>query len=208
MRRNMVENQIAARGITDQKVVNAIMSVPRHKFVPEELRSKAYNDTPLPIGLEQTISQPFMVAFMTRALELKPGDKALEIGTGSGYQAAILAEICDSVFTIEIFEALANRARATLYSLGYDNVRVRHADGYEGWAENAPYDAIIVTCSPHDIPAPLKEQLAEGGRMVIPVDEGNIQYLYILDKIDGEIEIQRSLPVRFVPMIKEDGSDY
>jgi protein-L-isoaspartate(D-aspartate) O-methyltransferase len=185
-----------------------MQSVPRHRFVPEKFRSAAYADTPLPIGEGQTISQPYMVAYMTRALELKPDDKVLEIGTGSGYQAAVLAEICDSVFTIEIFESLANHAKTTLDNLGYDNVYIRHGDGYKGWPSHAQYDAIIVTCSPHKIPRPLENQLAEGGRMIIPVDEGEIQNLYLLHKIDGEIETSRVLPVRFVPMIKEDGTSY
>ncbi len=208
MRLDMVDRQIDARGIDSPEVLRAMRKVPRHKLVPEKYRTMAYSDTPLPIGKGQTISQPYIVAFMTEALDPGPDDKVLEIGTGSGYQAAVLAEIVDSVFTIEIFEELADTARARLHRLGYDNVVVRHGDGYQGWAAHAPYDAIIVTCSPHNIPTPLKEQLAEGGRMIIPVGEGDSQYLVLLRKSGGRIIEQKTLPVRFVPMIREDGSEY
>src|SRR5690554_5362208 len=165
-RNRMVKNQIEKRGIKDEKVLDAFRNVERHHFVPTEYSSRAYNDSPLPIGEGQTISQPYVVAFMTDALDLKPTDKTLEIGTGSGYQAAILAEICDSVFTIEIWETLANTAKELFGRLGYGNIFTKIGDGYQGWQEHAPFDAIIVTASPEKIPEPLIDQLAEGGRMI------------------------------------------
>lgn len=207
-RRNMVDLQIERRGITSKKVLNAFLKVERHLFVPDYLLGQAYNDHPLPIGEGQTISQPYVVAFMTDMLELEKNDKVLEIGTGSGYQAAILGEICDSVFTIEIFESLGTNAARLLKKLGYDNVHVKIADGYKGWPEYAPFDAIIVTCAPNDVPVPLEEQLAEGGRMIIPVGDRYTQNLVLLKKIDGKLERQNVLPVRFVPMIDESGNKY
>ncbi len=207
-RERMVENQIAERGITDTRVIRAMKEVERHLFVPEIVRSRAYSDNPLPIGEGQTISQPYIVALMTEYLKLKPDMKVLEIGTGSGYQAAILAEIVSEVYTIEIVESLGTRAKKLLDSLGYDNIQVRIGNGYEGWEEHAPYDAIIVTCAPNNIPEPLKEQLAEGGRMMIPVGGRNIQNLVLNRKKKGRIRQQSVLPVRFVPMIDGEGKRY
>ncbi|MCK9400346.1 MAG: protein-L-isoaspartate(D-aspartate) O-methyltransferase [Bacteroidales bacterium] len=204
----MVRYQIRSRGIKDEKVLGAMLKVERHRFVPAAYRNEAYEDYPLPVGEGQTISQPYIVAFMTEALELKKEDKVLEIGTGSGYQAAILAEICDSVFTIEIFRSLGLSAIKTLNELGYSNVFVRIGDGYQGWAEHAPYDAIIVTCAPANIPEMLEAQLAEGGRMIIPVGGEYTQNLILLEKESGKLQKKSVLPVRFVPMINEDGEKY
>jgi protein-L-isoaspartate(D-aspartate) O-methyltransferase len=207
-RNRMVKNQIADRGITDEKVLEAFRSVERHKFVLPQYIPQAYNDSPLPIDEGQTISQPYIVAFMTDVLNLKKTDKVLEIGTGSGYQAAILAEICDSVFTIEIFESLGKKASNLFEQLGYDNIHTKIGDGYLGWLEYAPFDAIIVTASPEKIPEPLKEQLADGGRMIIPVGKDPIQHLVLLRKRKGKIREERVLPVRFVPMIDSEGKRY
>ena len=207
-RLQMVNAQIKGRGISDQGVLNAMIKIPRHLFVPEPYTESAYEDMPLPIGLNQTISQPYIVAFMTEALRLKPTDRVLEIGTGSGYQAAVLAEICDSVYTIDIFEQLADRAGKTLHQLGYKNITVKHGDGYQGWPEYAPFDAIIVTCAPTRIPQPLKDQLAEEGRMIIPVGDSYIQQLILLVKKKGRILEEAVLPVVFVPMIDEKGKSY
>jgi protein-L-isoaspartate(D-aspartate) O-methyltransferase len=208
LRQQMVKTQIEDRGITDSEVLNAFQKVERHKFVLPETISKAYNDYPLPIEEGQTISQPYIVAFMTDALNLKPSDKVLEIGTGSGYQAAILSEICDSVFTIEIFPKLGKKASNLFSELGYKNIYAKIGDGYKGWPEHAPFDAIIVTCSPTKIPESLKEQLAEGGRMIIPVGSFPSQTLVLLEKRKEKIKQQKILPVRFVPMIDEDGKKY
>lgn len=208
-RKEMVIKQIAARGISDQKVLDAFLNVPRHEFVPYEYRRFAYADQPLPIGEGQTISQPYMVAYMTEVLNIKPGEKVLEIGTGSGYQAAILAEVEAEVYSIEVIEPLAISAKNTLKNLGYKNIRLKTGDGYQGWAEHAPFDAIVVTCSPSAIPEALREQLAEGGRMVIPVGRQNsIQYLYVLEKRKGKIRERNVMPVRFVPMIDSQGKAY
>lgn len=204
----MVRDQLRSRGIKDERVLTAMLKVERHRFVPPAYRNQTYEDYPLPVGEGQTISQPYIVAFMTEALDLKKEDKVLEIGTGSGYQAAILGEICDSVFTIEIFQSLALSAMKTLHELGYSNVFVRIGDGYKGWAEHAPYDAIIVTCAPADIPEMLEEQLAEGGRMIIPVGSDYTQNLYLLEKKAGKLQKKSVLPVRFVPMINENGVKY
>lgn len=204
----MVKNQIVARGISDSRVIKAMRKVKRHLFVPESVRRYAYRDGPLSIGEGQTISQPYIVAFMTESLSLKPDMKVLEIGTGSGYQAAVLAEIVDEVYTVEIVETLGKRAKKTLSDQGYDNVHVRIGDGYKGWEEHAPYDAIIVTCAPKRIPDPLKEQLAEGGLMIIPVGGRGIQYLILNRKKNGRIRQQNVLPVRFVPMVDEKGERY
>lgn len=207
-REAMVRDQIRLRGISDKAVLEAMGKVERHLFVPASHRQEAYEDYPLPIGEGQTISQPYIVAFMTEALELKPTDKALEIGTGSGYQAAILAGICDSVFSIEIYESLARNAGRLLKELGYDNVFIRTGDGYLGWEEHAPFDAIIVTCAPTHIPPALEQQLAEGGRMIIPVGAVYTQELVLMEKKGGKLRKKSVLPVRFVPMINEKGNKY
>jgi len=178
--------------------------VPRHEFVPEDEQHEAYDDRPLPIGHGQTISQPYIVAFMTEALGLKGTEKVLEVGTGSGYQAAVLSGLAKEVFTVEIVEPLGQQAEKVLKKLGYKNVSVRVGDGYRGWREEAPFDAIIVTCAPDAVPEPLVHQLAEGGRMVIPVGpEGKAQQLVLLKKRHGKMHQQEILPVRFVPMTGE-----
>ncbi|MCM8596496.1 protein-L-isoaspartate(D-aspartate) O-methyltransferase [Accumulibacter sp.] len=201
-RSRMVEQQLRSpwRGISDPAVLRAMATVPRHEFVPRELRRYAYDDNPLPIGHGQTISQPYVVAFMTEKLEPRPGDRVLEIGTGSGYQAAILAGLVREVYSVEIVEALARRAESDLNRLGYRNVRVRHGDGYQGWPEAAPFDAIIVTCAPDHVPQPLVDQLRDGGRMVIPVGGSGQQELFLLRKQAGKLRREAVLPVRFVPM--------
>jgi protein-L-isoaspartate(D-aspartate) O-methyltransferase len=187
--------------VTDARVVEAMRATPRHRFVPQERQSEAYRDHPLPIGHGQTISQPSLVAYMTQVLEPGPGDRVLEIGTGSGYQAAVLSPLVAEVFTIEIVEPLAARAAAALAELGYENVKVRAGDGHLGWPEAAPFDAIIVTCAPDAVPPALVEQLREGGRMVVPVGPQNaVQELYLLEKREGKVERRAILPVRFVPM--------
>lgn len=203
LRKQMVEGQIAARGVADENVLAAMRKVPRHEFVPEGLRQAAYDDRPLPIGSGQTISQPYIVALMTEVLRIAPGEKVLEIGTGSGYQAAILAELTDQVYTIEILEDLGHRAEQTLRRLGYSQVEVKIGDGYLGWEEHAPFDAIIVTCAPDHIPKPLVDQLVEGGRMVIPVGRGYGQELYLVEKKEGQIRQRSIIPVLFVPMTRE-----
>ncbi len=208
LRRQMVKTQIEARGISNEIILDAFLKVERHQFVLPKYISVAYRDSPLPIDEGQTISQPYIVAFMTDALDLKSTDKVLEIGTGSGYQAAILAEICDSVFTIEIFEELGNKSKQLFSELGYNNIISKIGDGYKGWQKYSPFDAIIVTCSPTHIPQPLKEQLAEGGRMIIPVGKSPVQYLVLLKKRKGKIREERVLQVRFVPMIDDKGKKY
>jgi protein-L-isoaspartate(D-aspartate) O-methyltransferase len=202
MRERMVREQLLAPGrdIKNARVLEAMRQVPRHELVPRELRSLAYLDRPLPIGYGQTISQPFIVAFMTEQLEPQPTDRVLEIGTGSGYQAAVLSPLVAEVYTIEIVEPLARRATEDLKRLGYTNVHVRAGDGYQGWPEQAPFDAIIVTCAPDRVPPALVEQLKEGGRMVIPVGSSHEQRLYLLEKKEGRIQQRAVLPVRFVPM--------
>ncbi len=208
MRYDMVYSQIEMRGIRDAGVINAMRKVERHLFVPESYRQVSYGDYPLPIGSGQTISQPYIVALMTDVLELEATDKVLEIGTGSGYQAAILAEICDSVFSIEIYKDLYSKSSELLNSLGYGNIILRHGDGYQGWDEYAPFDAIIVTCAPSHIPPALEAQLAEGGRMVIPTGGDDRQELVLLKKRNGRLARQEIIPVIFVPMIREDGNRY
>jgi protein-L-isoaspartate(D-aspartate) O-methyltransferase len=202
LRQKMVEEQLASpgRNITNRQILAAMRKVPRHEFVPEPMRRFAYEDNPLPIGHGQTISQPYIVAFMTERLQPKSTDRVLEIGTGSGYQAAVLAELVADVYTIEIVEPLAKRAEADLKRLGYKNVSVRAGDGYQGWAEAAPFDAVIVTCAPEQIPQPLIDQLKEGGRMIIPVGPSNDQQLYLLERKGAKVERRAVLPVRFVPM--------
>jgi protein-L-isoaspartate(D-aspartate) O-methyltransferase len=188
--------------VTDPKVLAAMRRVPRHVFVPEEVRGEAYRNSPLLIGHNQTISQPFIVAHMTEMLELQRDQKVLEIGTGSGYQAAVLAELCDNVYTVEIIPPLGRQAESLLRELGYDRVHVKIGDGYEGWPEHAPYDRMIVTCAPDDIPPALIEQLAPGGRMVIPVGKPyGAQYMVLVTKDkNGQIKRHQKYPVRFVPM--------
>ena len=198
----MVET-LVEYGISDERILDVMSELPRHRFVPTEMASMAYRDDPLPIGHGQTISQPFIVGFMTERLELRPDDVVLEVGTGSGYQAAVLARLVKHVYSIEIVEPLARSAGRTLEELGFDNVSVRCGDGYRGWPEHAPFAAIIVTCAPDQIPEPLVEQLAEGGRMVIPAGEAGGQKLYVLEKRGGEIQRRDVLDVRFVPMTGE-----
>ncbi|HWN83225.1 MAG TPA: protein-L-isoaspartate(D-aspartate) O-methyltransferase [Candidatus Udaeobacter sp.] len=202
-RAQMVETTIVARGVRDSLVLAAMRRVPRHRFVPESWASAAYADQPLPIGEDQTISQPYIVALMTELLRLRPGDKVLEIGTGSGYQAAVLAEITPQVYSIEILAPLAERAAATLHALGYDSVRVRAGDGYQGWPEAAPFDAIIVTAAPDHVPHPLKDQLAPGGRLVLPVGDELQELRRITRAQDGTFTDESVIPVRFVPMTGE-----
>jgi len=199
LRLAMVQHQIEVRGVDDKKTLAAMRKVPRHLFVPTASLSIAYADHPVSIGKKQTISQPYIVAFMTEALELKGGEKVLEIGTGSGYQAAVLAEIAGHVYTIEIIESLGRRAETLLEKCGYTNIEVRVGDGYRGWPEHAPFDAIIVTAAPDHIPQPLIDQLKPGGRLVIPVGEF-IQHLLRITKTDDGLLRENLLPVRFVPM--------
>ncbi len=202
-RENMVQRQIVARGVKDKRVIEAMRVVPRHEFVPPAQRARAYEDRALPIGEEQTISQPYVVAFMTEQLKPKPTDKVLEVGTGSGYQAAVLSKLVKEVYTIEIVESLGKRAEETLKRLSYKNVSVKIGDGYKGWEESAPFDSIIVTCAPDHVPQPLVEQLKEGGRMVIPVGGRAGQELYLLEKKGGKLVQSALLPVMFVPMTGE-----
>jgi protein-L-isoaspartate(D-aspartate) O-methyltransferase len=202
-RRKMVEEQIIARGISDSEVIDAMLEVKRHLFVPENFRISAYEDHPLPIGYGQTISQPYIVAIMTELLQLEKNHKILEVGTGSGYQAAVLALLADSVFTIEIIVELARSAKRRLDSLDYKNVVVKAGDGYKGWKEHAPFDGIIVTCAPKEVPPLLLEQLAIGGRMVIPVGF-YFQELLLITKDSSGTSEKSIIPVRFVPMIKGD----
>jgi len=204
-RHTMVERHIAGEDISDSAVLEAMRTVPRHEFVPTEHRGRAYANRPLPIGEGQTISQPYIVAYMTELLELDSGDRVIEVGTGSGYQAAVLAEIAKEVYTIEIIESLAESATARLDRLGYDNVEVKQGDGYFGWPEHAPFDAVIVTAAAGHIPSPLVEQLKPGGRMVIPVGPVHaVQNLILVTKDrNGEVTTEQLLPVRFVPMTGE-----
>jgi protein-L-isoaspartate(D-aspartate) O-methyltransferase len=197
----MVVGQLAARDIGDERVLEAMREVPRHLFVPEGLREFAYQDRPLPIGLNQTISQPYIVAFMTQLANPDGEKRALEVGTGSGYQAAVLSRLVKEVYTIEIISELAERARETIQQLGYRNIHVRQGDGYLGWPERAPFDIVLVTAAAGVIPQPLIDQLAEGGHLIIPVGEvGGVQVLTHLTKTDGEIIEERVMGVRFVPM--------
>ena len=202
-RRKMVERQFRGRDIADEKILDVMGRVPRHRFVPENLQDDAYEDYPLPIGHGQTISQPYIVALMTQLVRPKPQCRALDIGTGSGYQAAILAELCKEVYSIEIVEPLADEARKRLDGLGYKNVKVRTGDGYRGWPEKAPFDVIVVAAAPEHVPQPLIEQLSPGGRLVIPVGDFSQQLLVIEKKRDGSIERKSVAPVRFVPMTGE-----
>jgi len=197
-RERMVRDQIAARGVSDGRVLAAMRQVPRHEFVLPAYRDRAYDDSPLPIEAEQTISQPYIVALMTELAEVRPGDRVLEVGTGSGYQAAVLAQLGGEVRSIEIIEELARTAWQRLSRLGY-RVRVRHGDGYAGWPEHAPFDAIIVTAAPPSIPPPLEAQLAVGGKLVVPVGEG-YQELVVVERTADGYERRSVAPVRFVPM--------
>jgi len=199
LRERMVSKQIKARGLTDSLVISSMLEVPRHLFVPARLKMNAYVDSPLPIGQKQTISQPYIVALMTSSLNLKGSERVLEVGTGSGYQAAVLANIADSVYSIEIIPELAEKAEALLDTLGYDNAQVRAGDGYDGWPGKAQFDAIIVTAAAPRIPEKLVAQLVEGGRLVIPVG-GFMQHLNVYNKAGGELKLIHSSPVRFVPM--------
>lgn len=203
-RQQMVTAQLEARGITDKPTLNAIRSVERHRLVPEAQVQYAYEDRPLPIGFGQTISQPYMVGYMTEVIRPTAGMKVLEIGTGSGYQAAVLAEIVDEVYTIEIVEELAKTAKSRLEEMGYTNIHVKEGDGYYGWEEHAPFDAIIVTAASEFIPPPLIEQLKEGGKMVIPVGAPfTTQQLMLVEKQkDGKRKTRNLLPVRFVPFTR------
>ncbi|HWR57899.1 MAG TPA: protein-L-isoaspartate(D-aspartate) O-methyltransferase [Thermodesulfovibrionales bacterium] len=203
-RRYMVEHDIKGRGMKDTKVLEVMGKIPRHLFVDEALKGRAYDDNPLPIGEGQTISQPYVVALMTEALKLKPGDRVLEIGTGSGYQAAVLAEIVKDVYTIEIKRGLAEKSERRLKDLGYKNVRVKFGDGYFGWEEHAPFDAIIITASANHIAPPLIKQLKENGRLIIPL--GSTVYYQVLTlatKKKGEVYLEQMTPVAFVPMTGE-----
>jgi protein-L-isoaspartate(D-aspartate) O-methyltransferase len=198
-RAQMVREQIQRRGVEDPLVIKAMLKVPRHFFVPEKFQPYAYEDEPLPIDFGQTISQPYIVAYMTEALGLKRNEKVLEIGTGSGYQAAVLAEIVKTVYTIEIVKPLADRAKDILHRLGYTNIFCLCADGYEGWPSAAPFDAIIVTAAPSEIPEPLVRQLKDGGRMILPIGDVWQELILILKRKD-HLEKKSLIPVRFVPM--------
>src|SRR6266480_469571 len=203
-RQRMVQGQLKSRGVRDDRVLAAISKVPREEFVPQDSRAASYTDQPLAIGYGQTISQPYIVAFMTEQLHPSSGDRVLEIGTGSGYQAAVLAELVAEVYSIEIIEPLAKRAEATLQRLGYKNVHVKVGDGYKGWPEHALFDSIIVTCAPERVPQPLLDQLKEGGRMIIPVGDKFAQELYLFEKKNGRLQQSAVLPVRFVPMLRTE----
>ena len=202
LRLEMVRSQIEARGIRDTAVLRAVQTVPRHRFVPEEFAALAYTDQPLPIGHGQTISQPYIVAFMAEAADIEHGDRVLEIGTGSGYGAAVLAELAGAVYTIEIIPALAEQARQTLKLMRYDSVHVLAGNGWLGWPEHAPYDAVVVTAAPDEIPKALLDQLSLGGRLVIPVGD-RIQTLRVLRKTKDGLREEASLPVQFVPMVRQ-----
>lgn len=203
-RRDMVENDLKRRGISDERVLEVMERVPRHLFVDESIQDQAYQDRPLPIAEGQTISQPYVVAMMTESLGLKGSEKVLEIGTGSGYQAAVLAELCEEVYTIEIREELVEGSTSVLESLGYENVQVRHADGYYGWEEHAPFDAIIITCAVNHVPPDLIRQLKDGGRLILPL--GSVLYyqtLTLIEKQGGELKVRYITDVLFVPMVGE-----
>ncbi len=203
-RKEMVRKQLAARNITDRKVLEVMGKVPRHLFISSRYQRRAYEDNPLPIDEGQTISQPYIVALMTQHLKLKKGEKVLEVGTGSGYQAAVLAHLTDRVYSIEIRENLAKKATKTLEELNYDQVQVKCADGYFGWEEHAPFDAIIVTCAANHVPPPLLKQLKEGGRLIIPLGSTlYFQNLTLITKTNGKPEVRYILGVRFVPMVGE-----
>lgn len=203
-RSKMVKQQLRARGISDKATLKAMENVPRHLFVPKIYQKEAYWDGPLAIGNGQTISQPYIVAYMTEVLNLKSSDKVLEIGTGSGYQAAVLAEIVDSVYTIEIVEPLGLRAKKLLKDLNYNNVTVRIGDGYHGWEEEAPFDAIIITAGVEEVPQPLLDQMADGGRMIIPAGTRNNKVLKLITRKKDHYDFDDLLPVRFVPFTRKN----
>jgi protein-L-isoaspartate(D-aspartate) O-methyltransferase len=199
----MVEEQIQRRGVTNERVLDAMRRVPRHEFVPDPFRAGAYQDHPLPIGHDQTISQPYIVAYMTELVDPQPTDRVLEIGTGSGYQSAVIAELAAEVYSIEIVDALAARARDTLTRLGYRNVQVRSGDGYGGWPEAAPFNKVIVTAAPPGLPQALVDQLAVGGTLVVPVGtQGSGQMMTVVRKTAEGVTSTQTIPVRFVPMVK------
>lgn len=205
LREKMVRGQIEARGVTNQSVLAAMRKVPRHEFVIEEYRHLAYTDRALPINYDQTISQPYIVAFMTEAIKPQPHHKVLEIGTGSGYQAAVLGEIVKQVYTLEIIPGLAKEGEATLKAQGYKNVHVKASDGYHGWKDHAPFDAIMVTAAAEEIPQPLLDQLKEGGKMIIPLGSSRSgQSLTLVTKAKGKVAKERLLPVLFVPFTRDD----
>lgn len=205
-RQQMVRDQLEGREIYDRRVLEAMGKVPRHELVPEDQKRFAYLDRPLPIGFGQTISQPFIVALMTQSVDPQPGDKVLEVGTGSGYQAAVMAELCSQVFTIEIVEGLAERAAADLERLGYENITVRAGDGYAGWASQAPFDIIIITAAAEEIPQPLIDQLADGGRLIMPIGPVYaIQELTLIRRQGDELIRSQITPVRFVPLTRKPG---
>jgi protein-L-isoaspartate(D-aspartate) O-methyltransferase len=202
-RLDMVERQIRQRGVVDERVLDVMRSVPRERFVPPDAVARAYDDTPLAIGFGQTISQPYIVAYMTEALAVQPTHRVLEIGTGSGYQAAVLGLLAREVYTVEIVSGLARSASDVLRDLGYANVHVREGDGYAGWSEYAPFDRIIVTAAPNEIPQPLIDQLAPGGRLVIPVgSQGDTQWMTIVERTAAGIVERRTIPVQFVPFTR------
>lgn len=203
MRQFMVQQQLEGRDIYDPKVLDALLQVPRHYFVPEDKRLYSYSDSPVSIGHKQTISQPYIVAYMTQALRLRKNDRVLEIGTGSGYQAAVLGKLVDSVYTIEIIEPLGKRANQLLNRLGYKNIRTKIGDGYHGWEEHAPYDVIMVTAGAEEIPQKLLEQLKDGGRMIIPIGpHQGIRDLLLIRKKKGQLKYNSLMPVRFVPFTR------
>jgi protein-L-isoaspartate(D-aspartate) O-methyltransferase len=203
-RQSMIKNDIEGRGIKDKKVLESMSKIPRHLFVDERIRDRAYSDYPLPIGEGQTISQPYVVSLMTEALHLKPTDRVLEIGTGSGYQAAVLSEIVKEVYTIEIRKSLADTAARRLTDLGYKNIKVNYGDGYFGWEKYAPFDAIIITAAANHIPPPLIKQLKEGGRLIIPLGSTvYYQTLTLVTKKKGDLQVEQMGSVAFVPMIGE-----
>jgi protein-L-isoaspartate(D-aspartate) O-methyltransferase len=206
-RKTMIGKDIKGRGIKERKVLEVMGRIPRHLFVEENLRDSAYADHPLPIGEGQTISQPYIVAFMTEALKLKQSDRVLEIGTGSGYQAAVLAEMVKEVYTIEIRKSLAEKATARLKDLGYRNIHVKYADGYYGWKEHAPFDAIVITAAANHIPPPLIQQLREGGRLIIPLGSTlYYQTLTLVKKKKDDLDVEQLIPVAFVPMTGATGN--
>jgi protein-L-isoaspartate(D-aspartate) O-methyltransferase len=206
LKKAMVEEQLMCRGIKNQKVLDAFRKVERHKFIPEDLRNNSYSDYPLPIGEGQTISQPYMVALMTECLGLTGGDKILEIGTGSGYQAAILAELAKEVYTIERFDSLAKRAEGVLNELGYKNIKIKVGDGTLGWPEEAPFDKIIITAATPRVPLPLTEQLKENGKLVLPLGESFSQILTVIEKRKDKLETLEVCGCVFVPLVGKYGS--